>query len=68
MLQGIQVSSGGVCGVWSRHDVSTKHERLLRLEVTARERKPNLTDEQILALEGLSLEFRKRHVEVHYPG
>ena len=27
---GIQVSAGGVSGVWSRHGLTTKHERLLR--------------------------------------
>lgn len=31
-LKGIQVSSGGVRGVWQRHNLLTKHERLLRLE------------------------------------
>ena len=34
LLGGIQVSSGGVRGVWSRHGLTTKHERLLRLEET----------------------------------
>src|SRR5690625_3274090 len=28
-LKGIQVSSGGVRGVWSRHQLLTRHERLL---------------------------------------
>ena len=45
-----------------------KHERLLRLEETARERKLKLTDEQIELLERFSPEFRERHIEVHYPG
>ena len=30
-LQGVQVSSGGVRGVWGRQGLLTKHERLLRL-------------------------------------
>ena len=55
-------------GVWSRHGLTTKHERLLRLEETARERKLKLTDEQIELLERFSPEFRERHIEVHYPG
>ena len=38
-LQGVQVSSGGVRGVWQRHGLSTKHDRLLRLEKTTTERK-----------------------------
>jgi len=32
MLRGIEVSSGGVRGVWQRHSLLTKHDRLLRLE------------------------------------
>ncbi|MBT8335468.1 MAG: IS481 family transposase [Gemmatimonadetes bacterium] len=68
MLRGIQVSSGGVRGVWSRHGLSTKHERLLRLEETAKNRKLKLTDEQIRALERFDPEFRDRHIEVHFPG
>ena len=32
VLQGVQVSSGGVRGVWSRHDLLTRDKRLLRLE------------------------------------
>lgn len=68
LLQGVQVSSGGVRGVWSRHGLLTKHERLLRLEETAKERKLELTDAQIQALERFSPEFRERHIEVHYPG
>ena len=34
-LQGINVSAGG--GVWQRHDLLSKHDRLLRLEKTHRE-------------------------------
>lgn len=30
-LKGLQVSAGGVRGVWQRHNLLTKHERLLRL-------------------------------------
>ena len=54
--------------MWSRHGLTMKHERLLRLEETARERKLKLTDEQIELLERFSPEFRERHIEVHYPG
>ena len=54
--------------MWSRHGLTTKHERLLRFEETARERKLKLTDEQIELLERFSPEFRERHIEVHYPG
>lgn len=67
-LRGIQVSSGGVRGVWSRHNMLTKHERLLRLERTAREQSLELTDEQIRLLERFSPEFRERHIETKHTG
>ena len=68
LLKGIQVSAGGVRGVWMRHGLTTKHERLLRLEETARERKLKLTEEQIRALERFDPEYRERHIEVYYTG
>jgi hypothetical protein len=62
-LKGIQVSSGGVRGVWMRHYLLTKHERLLRLGKATAERAITLTEEQTLAQERFSLEFRERHIE-----
>ena len=67
-LKGIQVSSGGVRGVWSRHELLTKHQRLLRLEKHVADRKIELSDEQIRLLERFSPEFRERHIETHYTG
>ena len=68
MLLGVQVSSGGVRGVWSRPNLITKHERLLRLEETATKRKLKLTEEQIRLLERYSPEFRERHIDTRFPG
>lgn len=68
MLKGIQVSSGGVRGVWSRHNLLSKHDRLLRLEKSAREQNIELTDNQIRALERFSPEFRERHIETKHTG
>ncbi len=56
MLRGVQVSSGGARGVWIRNGLQKRHERLLRLEKTVRERDFALTEEQILALERLDPE------------
>jgi len=67
-LRGIQVSSGGVRGVWQRHDLLTKHERLLRLEKATAERRIELSDAQIKALERFSPEFRERHIEAPHTG
>lgn len=67
-LKGIQVSSGGVRGVWQRHSLLTKHERLLRLEQATAERKIELTEEQTRMLERFSPEFRERHIEAPHTG
>ena len=67
-LKGLQVSSGGVRGVWMRHNLLTKHERLLRLEKATAERTITLTEEQTRVLERFSPEFRERHIEAPYTG
>ena len=67
-LKGVQVSSGGVRGVWQRHSLLTKHERLLRLEEATSKRKIKLTDEQIHLLERFNPEFRERHIETKHTG
>ncbi len=67
-LQGIQVSSGGVRGVWQRHGLLTRHERLLRLEKTTAERRIELSDEQVRLLERFSPEFRERHIQAPHTG
>ena len=68
MLKGVQVSSGGVRGVWSRHNLLTKQERLLRLEQATAERKIELSEEQIRLLERFSPEFRERQIETKHTG
>lgn len=67
-LQGIQVSSGGVRGVWSRHSLLTRHERLLRLERSVREQSLELSEDQIRLLERFSPEFRERCIETKHSG
>jgi transposase InsO family protein len=67
-LKGVQVSSGGVRGVWQRHNLLTKHERLLRLEKATAERKIELKEDQIRLLERFSPEFRERHIEAPHTG
>lgn len=68
ILMGHTVSSGGVRGVWSRHNLLNRHERLLRLEKVMRERRLDLTDDQVQALERFSPEFRDRHIEAPHTG
>lgn len=67
-LKGLQVSSGGVRGVWQRHGLLNKHDRLLRLEKATAERRIELTDEQVRLLERFSPEFRERHIEAPHTG
>jgi transposase InsO family protein len=57
-----------VRGVWQRHGLLTKHERLLRLEKATAERTLELSDEQIRLLERFSPEFRERHIEAPHTG
>ena len=68
MLTEIQVSSGGVRGVWIGNGLQTRHHRLLRLEETVRKRKIQLSEEQIQALERFDPEYRKRHIQVNPTG
>lgn len=68
MLKGVQVSSGGVRGVWSRHDLLTKHQRLMRLEKHVSGKKIDLSDEQVRLLERFNPEFRERHIETRHTG
>jgi transposase InsO family protein/transposase-like protein len=67
-LQGLNVSSSGVRGVWSRHSLLTKHERLLRFEELVRKNRVPLNDQQVRLLERFSPEFRERHIETRYTG
>jgi transposase InsO family protein len=67
-LKGIAVSSTGVRGVWGRHTLLSKHERLLRLEASVREKKIELSADQVRLLERFSPEFRERHIEVKATG
>ena len=68
VLRGVQVSSDGVRGVWQRHALLTKHDRLLRLEKATAERKLTLSDDQVRLLERFSPEFRERHIEAPHTG
>jgi transposase InsO family protein len=67
-LQGITVSSMGVRGVWGRHNLLTRHQRLLRLEREIRERRIELDEERIQLLERFSPEFRERHIVTRWTG
>lgn len=67
--QGITVSPGGVRGVWLRHALETRQQRLKRLEKWAAETGGMLTESQVQALEQAK-EERKAHgeIETFHPG
>ncbi len=67
-LKDILVSSGGVRGVWQRHNLSSRHDRLMRLEKEVSKRQFELTAEQVKYLERFNPEFRERHIKTRYPG
>ena len=67
-MQNVNVSPSGVRGVWLRHEIATRHKRLLRLERHSQDDTFILSDEQIALLERHSVDFRCRHVESSRPG
>ncbi|WP_419163886.1 hypothetical protein [Candidatus Palauibacter sp.] len=67
-LRGVRMNSGGVRGVWIRNRLKTRHERLLWLEKTVRERDFELTEEYNQALERFDPECRERHKDVKATG
>ena len=67
-LKGVTVSSTGVRGVWGRHNLLSKHERLLKLEAAVRDKAVEISPEQVKLLERFSPEFRERHIEVKASG
>lgn len=67
-LKDTRISSGGVRGVWQRHNLLSRHQRLMRLEQHYREKKMQLTDNHIKLLERFDPEFRARHIQADYTG
>lgn len=67
-LRGVNVSSSGVRGVWSRNKLLTKHQRLMRLEEYHRETQMDLTEDQVRLLEKFSPEYRERHIQADFTG
>lgn len=66
---GVSVSPGGIRGVWLRHSLETKQQRLKRLEKWAAETGGVLTESQVQALEQAK-EEREAYgeIETFHPG
>ncbi|MDR1075439.1 MAG: IS481 family transposase [Xanthomonadaceae bacterium] len=68
-LQNVEVSPSGVRGVWQRHDLLTRHNRLLRLEAHARDTTFILSEAQMRLLEKAGSEvIPQQYVESAAPG
>lgn len=67
--KGLQISAGGVRGIWIRHGIPTKKERLKRLETWVAETGKVLTESQVQALENAKQE-KEAHgeIETFHPG
>jgi molybdenum-dependent DNA-binding transcriptional regulator ModE len=65
----IQISDGGVRGIWARHNLLRKGERLKRLEKYSAESGKVLTEAQVAALENAK-EEKQAHgeIETFHPG
>lgn len=63
----VQVNSGGVRRVWSRHDLLSNHERLLRLKAITTKGKHKLSEGRIRLLERFSPECRERYIYTRFP-
>ena len=67
--EGINISSGGIRGVWSRHGLLRKRDRLRRLEKYAAESGAVLTEAQVAALENAKEEkLAHGEIETFHPG
>lgn len=66
---GRMISDGGVRGIWARHNLLRKGERLKRLEKYALETGKVLTESQVIALESAK-EEKQAHgeIETFHPG
>lgn len=67
--KGIQISDGGVRGIWGRHDLLRREMRLKRLEKYSAETGKVLTEAQVAALESAK-EEKQAHgeIETFHPG
>lgn len=68
ILKGTNVGVGAIRGIWHRHNLITKHQRLLRLEQHHRTHNIALTEQHITLLEKFDPEFRERHIQADFTG
>jgi transposase InsO family protein len=68
ILQGTNIGVGAIRGIWQRHNMLLKHQRLLRLEQHCKDNTFPLTEQHIILLEKFDPEFRERHIQADFTG
>ncbi len=68
LLEGIRVSAPTIQSILNKHDLGSRYERLLKLEMQALQQEIELTAEQVALIEKANPCFRERHVESSRPG
>ena len=68
ILRDIHIGVGAVRGIWHRHNMITKYQRLLRLEKHYKDNNIPLTEHHITLLEKFDPEFRERHIQADFTG
>ena len=67
-LKGVTVGVGAVRGIWHRHNLITKHQRLLHLEKHYKNHNIPLSEQHITLLEKFDPEFTERHIKADFTG
>ena len=68
ILRGIHIGVGAIRGIWQRHNLLLKCQRLLRLEQHYKNNNIALSENHIKLLEKFDPEFRERHIKADFTG
>ena len=68
ILRDLHIGVGAIRGIWHRHKLLLKHQRLLRLEQHSKENNIELSENHIKLLEKFDPEFRERHIKADFTG
>jgi transposase InsO family protein len=68
ILWGVHIGVGAIRGIWIRHNILLKHQRLLRLEQHCKNSNIELNENHIKLLEKFDPEFRERHIKADFTG
>jgi len=68
ILRGVHIGVGAIRGIWQRHNLLLKCQRLLRLERHYKNNNIELSENHIKLLEKFDPEFRERHIKADFTG